>query len=197
MKSRILFNLLAGISLALCAVIIVLWVRSYTLSDQIEWQRHDGKRWFHSAQGHLVLGHWLSNQSGQAADFYGVRYVRDASRPVIVELFWMLMGCINPGETNIRWERCGFAWYEKRRADRSSLTATAVAPFWFLCGLTAAAPLGWTTVRVRSHIQNRRREGKGLCLICGYDLRATPDRCPECGTVPSGVELKVQQSHIS
>jgi hypothetical protein len=58
-----------------------------------------------------------------------------------------------------------------------------VLPYWFL-SLLAATPwlaLAWRYWRNRA----ARRIAAGLCPACGYDLRASPDRCPECGAEAS------------
>jgi len=43
-----------------------------------------------------------------------------------------------------------------------------------------------TACAVWNYIAKSRRSREGFCAVCGYDLRATPQRCPECGAIPSG-----------
>jgi hypothetical protein len=56
-------------------------------------------------------------------------------------------------------------------------------PYWLLTTVSAILPLFKLRPALRWP-KKRYRLSHGLCLVCGYDLRATPDRCPECGTVP-------------
>lgn len=54
-------------------------------------------------------------------------------------------------------------------------------PVGCLLALSTAWPAAWAWHSYRERIV-RRRLAAGQCVACGYDLRATPDRCPECGT---------------
>jgi hypothetical protein len=57
-------------------------------------------------------------------------------------------------------------------------------PHWSMVVVTAAVPVAWLI----GWLARRRRMAHGCCQKCGYDLRATPDRCPECGTIPTSVK---------
>src|SRR5207245_2607799 len=60
-------------------------------------------------------------------------------------------------------------------------TWTITSPFWMLALLGSLLPL----VRLVMAVRRWRAVRRGHCVVCGYDLRATPDRCPECGTIPA------------
>jgi hypothetical protein len=80
-------------------------------------------------------------------------------------------------------QRAGFRLTRSRTLYGSTAEAhdgrTLAFPFWAIAAACAALPAALVLRRRTA----RRRARLGLCPACGYDLRATPDRCPECGTI--------------
>jgi hypothetical protein len=59
-----------------------------------------------------------------------------------------------------------------------------MAPVGYVGALLLVLPSAWSFATIR----RRKLNAMGFCLTCGYDLRATIDRCPECGTpIPAKV----------
>jgi hypothetical protein len=59
--------------------------------------------------------------------------------------------------------------------------SSLIVRWWLIASLSALLPLLFMT-RLWKLRRAAKRRLANLCLSCGYDLRASTDRCPECGT---------------
>jgi hypothetical protein len=84
----------------------------------------------------------------------------------------------------------GWRWFNEK--PEKSFSAHSLLNFVYLPilprGLALGVPL-WLCSALFwfwgiSIMRRSRQPAEGFCPACGYDLRATLDRCPECGAIP-------------
>jgi len=182
--ARHVFTIIAALSLLLCVAVCVLWVRSYRpVLDYIVW-RGDTTLMAQSKGGRLWLQVW------EGADPL-------PTWPARVDLGWVLRGTTNPPyqpKTPIevgysppppsRSNFFGFDWLDSdfgtsRDGKPLGTWRMLAVPHWSLLAGAALPPGAWVIGWSRRRVRNRT----GLCPSCGYDLRASRERCPECGAV--------------
>ena len=204
---RFLFNALTVTSLLLCLATAVLWLRSYRAGDQLnifwgastvvavdEWGRQLRAGWrleWVSINGGVGVWWERLEPPGRATSAPpGFSTDRLTHRPAPGEAFasgvypnvaliepvhgfWQ-----HPDGHHWVWRRGGFNAFGSKAPHPSEFRAAV--PHWFLVPIAALLPT--TRLLARRHRRRRARATRGRCLTCGYDLRATPNRCPECGT---------------
>ena len=84
---------------------------------------------------------------------------------------------LSVGRNDFGFHAFGFRIEHTHIFEKVWTEASCVVPLWLL--LIGFAILPAIYLRRPAH-PNR----PGFCTTCGYDLRATPWRCPKCGTVP-------------
>jgi hypothetical protein len=166
---RWLFNELAAMSLLLCLAIGIFWAMSYT---------HEFRALNPYYQRFCIIH--LRTSSFQMA--YQLLFWRG-----IVDFKWIdARGGVITGTDYMNLDGKDFFGFGMLRAPAGSIApgftrpwgreGVADFPFWF-ASLIAVTIL-FVCLKYRRSFS---RYGAGLCAHCGYDLRATPDRCPECG----------------
>jgi hypothetical protein len=185
---RILLNFLTTLSVLLLLAAGVLWVRSVHHAERIIWGWRDvflwgvvdTDMWFESRFGRIVFQREV--RQPMFVDAVATYDVRDVS--VREHRTWEYQQVqSNWNHDFILGRTLGFEWRRMvvGSGGFSFDVTTAVVPYcWVL--LAGAALPGVRLLRaLRGRTCCKRRRFSGLCLSCGYDLRATPDRCPECG----------------
>ena len=180
---RRLLNLLTVLSALLCVAVLVLWVRSYQFVDAFDVHHGRHRVGVRSGEGGLALG-YIRDPSLAGVPASEVRWfwpapARAAGRPGGP---WAALG-LGRGTVPVgravpvlgKLAFLGSMFINSVPADYVQM------PWWPLAVAAAAGPC----LRLRTAWRRRRRNRDGLCPQCGYDLRATPDRCRECVAVPT------------
>jgi hypothetical protein len=199
-----LFNLLVAISLLAGIAITSVWIRSHFVGDwisfgQIRDPSYDESFYqIDSDDGRLLFSRLHVTVTGPAPKSFQID--QDAgmtlppgfsykSHPALVEPNKSLRYYLGAYFYN-NWSQSPFMGDPDHRfpsmGQRTEHNVLLDIPHWYFIIISCILPI-WFTVRLaRQH----HRKQSGFCLKCGYDLRATPNRCPECGTVPTTTKAK-------
>jgi len=155
---RWLFNGLSVLSLALCLLTLTLWVRS-----------HFGGR---AKEDWNLDGHWGQLEVQEAEERGKILVTWNGVQPSPnYELDVMDL-------RNFReYEFAGMSVFTARFSGAPFVSITL--PLWMASSVFGLLFATYVACRFW-----KRAAIEGHCRVCGYDLRATPDRCPECGTIP-------------
>jgi hypothetical protein len=188
---RSLFTILGSLSLLLCLATCVLWVRSYCVLDRLEWggwsvgESAGGSRdvvarerchEILTARGKLLLSARLQESTMPLSAAEGLAQHHNVKWPRWEHCSLAIGNDYGTTVTNTLFHRLGFSWAVRLGRVASTRYFDGSLPLWAIALPLTFLPAGWIT---RTVCMQRRR--RGHCRSCGYDLRATPDQCPECG----------------
>jgi hypothetical protein len=162
--TRRLFNLATFVSLVLFVTTLALWFRGFWALDDLKYRQPNLELVLASARGSIGL-RTLTPSIPQTTWSPHLGLEATPPQPLLPDG--------HPG-----WRPLGFGYMHY--IDTFADVRRFVVPCWFVAILTLLLPATWMLTR----LTGRRRSSQNLCPNCGYDLRATPDRCPECGAIP-------------